>query len=146
MDKVPFQKLRKSLFGLNPERKRYQILDLSIKSFQSAEESAADKALWEKIQVKAFTGWCNTYLKRRNLQLNDITTDFADGVRLINLLEIIGDTTLSGYEKNPKLPIHKHQNVSIAIQFIISQGIKLIGIDPEGCIISSTIVYSFSVY
>jgi hypothetical protein len=64
--------------------------------------------------------------------MNDVTTDFADGVRLINLLEIVADTTLTGYEKNPKLPIHKHQNLSLALQFITSQGIKLIGIDPEG--------------
>jgi hypothetical protein len=48
------------------------------------------------------------------------------------LIEIIADTTLSGYEKNPKLQIHKVQNLGIVLKFIASQGIKLIGIDPEG--------------
>ncbi len=64
--------------------------------------------------------------------MNDMTTDFADGIKLINLLEIIADTTLTGYEKNPKLPIHRVQNLGVALKFVASQGIKLIGIDPEG--------------
>ncbi len=64
--------------------------------------------------------------------MNDVTTDFAEGLRLINLVEIISGTTLTGYEKNPRLPIHVHQNLSVALQFIMSQGIKLIGVDPEG--------------
>jgi hypothetical protein len=43
---------------------------------------------WEAMQAKTFTKWCNLYLDKRAMQIGAIESDWDDGVRLINLLEV----------------------------------------------------------
>ena len=43
---------------------------------------------WVQVQKKIFTRWCNAYLKLRLKKVEDIYTDFQDGVMLIYLLEM----------------------------------------------------------
>ena len=44
---------------------------------------------WEDTQISAFTKWCNVKLSARNLSVGSVVEDFYDGVKLINLLEIV---------------------------------------------------------
>jgi hypothetical protein len=46
--------------------------------------------------------------------------------------------TLPAHEKNPRIPIHKVQNLGIALKFMEQQGIKLIGIDEGGLMVFLT--------
>lgn len=42
------------------------------------------------MQKKGFTKWANVYLGMRKRRIEDLYTDFNDGVNLIHLLEVIG--------------------------------------------------------
>jgi len=58
---------------------------------------------WENIQRKTFTGWINSHLRKRGVKIEKIENDLCDGLRLIDLLEIISDDTITAkYEKKPK--------------------------------------------
>lgn len=96
---------------------------------KSAEETEHDKEVWERTQRRAFIGWVNHHLKKRHMEVEDPEKDFADGVRLINLLEELCKTKLPPYDPKPRVQIQKVQNLSIALNFIKQQGIKLIGVD-----------------
>jgi len=66
------------------------------------------------------------------MHIDNLTTDLATGILLINLLEIISAKEIGGrYNKNPKLPPQKLENVSLALNFIKHQDIKLVAIGPE---------------
>jgi len=86
---------------------------------------------WERIQTKTFTNWVNSHLVKRGLKIASLDTDLQDGVNLINLLEIIADESFGKFEKNPKMRIHKVENVGKALKFIANHGVKLANIGPE---------------
>jgi actinin alpha len=87
---------------------------------------------WERIQKKTFTGWVNSHLSKVGLKIDDLATDFQDGIKMIKLLEVIANDTITGFEKNPgKMRIKQVTNNGIALKFIQSKGVKLPGTGPE---------------
>jgi cofilin len=58
--------------------------------------------------------------------------DFSDGVKLIQLLEIIGDEPLGKYYKTPKFRIQMCENINKALEFIKTRGVSLTNIGAEG--------------
>ncbi|KAI9188028.1 alpha-actinin [Blastocladiella emersonii ATCC 22665] len=86
---------------------------------------------WEIVQKKTFTKWVNTKLQLRGMAVTDLATELADGVALINLLEIIGDEPLSRYTKSPRLRIQKVENLNVALGFIKRRGVNLVSIGAE---------------
>jgi len=89
-----------------------------------------DKA-WENIQKKTFTKWVNSYLAKRAQKIDEISTDFSNGLKLISFLEILSSKYFKTYEKNPKLRIQKIQNLDRALKFIKEQNVHLISIGAE---------------
>ncbi|KAF9940342.1 hypothetical protein BGZ65_007308, partial [Modicella reniformis] len=57
--------------------------------------------------------------------------EMSDGVPLIRLLEIIGDTSLGRYNKISKMRIQKVENVNKCLEFIRSRGVNLTNIGAE---------------
>jgi len=86
---------------------------------------------WEKIQVKTFTNWTNSHLVKRGMKITSLSTDLQDGVNLANLLEVISEEHLPKFEKNPKMRIHKVENVGKCLKFITEHQVKLAGIGAE---------------
>jgi actinin alpha len=87
---------------------------------------------WETIQKKTFTGWCNSHLRKRNQVIEKIETDFSNGLKLIQLLEIISDEQFNyKYDKKPNLRIQQVGNVNSCLKFISDKGVKLAGIGAE---------------
>jgi actinin alpha len=90
--------------------------------------SLLDKG-WEDIQQRTFTRWVNAQLIKRGIKIQDITTDFSDGLNLIALYEIISDSKFGSYQKKPVMKIHKINNLSIVIdevnKFVDSVGVKV---------------------
>ncbi|TFY78967.1 hypothetical protein EWM64_g5047 [Hericium alpestre] len=66
--------------------------------------------------------------------MTSLVKDLSDGVKLIQLMEIMGDTSLGRYNKNPRMRIQKAENVNLALEFITSRGVKLTNIGPEDII------------
>merc|ERR1712124_203709 len=83
------------------------------------------------IQQKVFTKWGNMHLGKRGKSIENIQTDFGDGIKLVDLLEVISAEPLGKFNKNPKMKIHKIQNVNIGLDFIAKKGVKLWGISSE---------------
>ena len=86
---------------------------------------------WQDIQQKTFTRWCNTYLKERMLKIEDIQSEFHDGIKLIHLLEIISDKDLGKYNKKPKIPSQYMENLNACLNFLKSEKIRLVNIGAE---------------
>ena len=84
-------------------------------------------------QIKIFSRWCNKYAQQRGITIEDCTQDFKDGVKLINLLEVIGKDPMPGkYTKAPKNDYQRLENISLAIKYITDvKGVKLVGIGAQ---------------
>lgn len=87
---------------------------------------------WVATQNKAFLRWTNSHLEPHSISpVTSFETDFSDGVKLIQLLEIIGDDNLGRYATRPKLRVQKAENVIIALEYIKRRGIQLYNIGAE---------------
>jgi len=85
------------------------------------------------VQERTFCKWLNTKLESNGYPpMRSLVEDLSDGVRLIQLMEIMGDTSLGRYNKVPRMRVQKAENVNKALEFINSRGVKLTNIGPEG--------------
>lgn len=86
-------------------------------------------AEWERIQMRAFTKWVNSHLRKRSIQVEDIIEEFETGVPLIHLYEVISDESLGQFYANPRMKFHKIANLNLVVDkvnsFIGSVGIRL---------------------
>jgi filamin len=73
----------------------------------------------------------NDKLKHRGMHVDDLSKDCADGLVLVNLLEIISGKSLGRYNKNPVVPLQKVENNAIVLNFLKAEGIKTVNIGPE---------------
>lgn len=88
---------------------------------------------WELVQIKAFKSWVNDTLEKRKLpHVENLQTDFQDGVRLNQFLEGVTSKKVGKFDLKPSQKIQKIQNLSIGLKFVEeSLGVKLVGIGPE---------------
>lgn len=98
----------------------------------NTEENIKDKK-WEQVQIKAFKSWVNSTLEKKNIPpVEDLKTDFQDGVRLCNFLETVSNKRIGKYDTKPSHQIQKIQNLSIALQFVQNVlEVKLVSLGPE---------------
>lgn len=97
--------------------------------------SSSISAPWVQIQQKTFTNWVNEQLRPAGKQVDDLVTDFEDGLMLITLLDsLVASRGLPMYKKrisyckNPKLRVQKMENVSHALQMMERAGIKMVNV------------------
>jgi len=81
--------------------------------------------------LQAFTAWCNSHLHKVNTQIEVIEEDFRNGLKLMLLLEVISGEQLPKPDKG-QMRFHRIANVSKALDFIESKGVKLVSIGAEG--------------
>jgi actinin alpha len=94
--------------------------------------SMSHEKQWEAIQKKTFTGWVNTHLKKKGLQVEELSTDFQNGLKLISLLEALSNESFPfKYERKANLRIQKVGNVNYALNFIKMKGVTLAGVGAE---------------
>jgi len=87
---------------------------------------------WVKIQQRCFTRWCNTFLGERMMKIENLETDFADGILFINLLEEISNKEVAKrYNKKPRIRAQKLENLSFCFKFLKDERIKLVSMGPE---------------
>ncbi|XP_071084444.1 filamin-C-like [Haliotis cracherodii] len=99
--------------------------------FGGARESLhyPDLAQRMQIQKNTFTNWLNEQLKSRNIVIHDVRTDFQDGVNLLALVEELQHRRFGGVLKNPANHYEKLQNVSVALDAISRDGVRIVNID-----------------
>ena len=81
------------------------------------------------VQKKTFTKWCNSFLSKYGMEINDLFVDLKDGKRLIKLLEAISGDKLNKPNQG-KMKVHMIENVNMALNYIQSK-IKLESIGAE---------------
>lgn len=66
------------------------------------------------------------------MKINNLETDFEDGVILCALLEQISSKNVGIVNKKAKIRAQKLENTGAALRFLKDEGIKLVAIGPEG--------------
>lgn len=90
------------------------------------------EAMWIKIQQNTFTRWVNQQLKGADMQIQDLETDFEEGLKLIRLVEILSGKSLGKYSKKVTFRSQKLENISLALNFLErEEKIKLVNIDSS---------------
>ncbi|KAG8543339.1 hypothetical protein GDO81_024895, partial [Engystomops pustulosus] len=93
------------------------------------EKDLAEDAPWKKIQQNTFTRWCNEHLKCVNKRIGNLQTDLSDGLRLIALLEVLSQKRMyRKYHQRPTFSQMQLENVSVALEFLEKENIKLVSI------------------
>ncbi|XP_011794954.1 PREDICTED: filamin-C isoform X1 [Colobus angolensis palliatus] len=101
----------------------------------STEKDLAEDAPWKKIQQNTFTRWCNEHLKCVGKRLTDLQRDLSDGLRLIALLEVLSQKRMyRKFHPRPNFRQMKLENVSVALEFLEREHIKLVSIDSKAIV------------
>uniref|UniRef100_A0A674E2F6 Filamin C n=1 Tax=Salmo trutta TaxID=8032 RepID=A0A674E2F6_SALTR len=101
----------------------------------ATEKDLAEDAPWKKIQQNTFTRWCNEHLKCLNKRINDLQKDLTDGLKLIGLLEVLSQKKMyRKYHARPNFRQMKLENVSVALEFLERERIKLVSIDSKAIV------------
>nr|XP_020466872.1 filamin-B isoform X2 [Monopterus albus] len=101
----------------------------------ATEKDLAEDAPWKKIQQNTFTRWINEHLKCVNKRIVDLQLDLGDGLRLIALLEVLSHKSmLRKYHQRPNFRQMKLENVSVALEFLEKENIKLVSIDSKAIV------------
>ncbi|XP_045932536.1 filamin-B isoform X1 [Micropterus dolomieu] len=101
----------------------------------ATEKDLAEDAPWKKIQQNTFTRWINEHLKCVNKRIADLQVDLGDGLRLISLLEVLSHKNMyRKYHPRPNFRQMKLENVSVALEFLDKESIKLVSIDSKAIV------------
>uniref|UniRef100_A0A8K9VDI0 Calponin-homology (CH) domain-containing protein n=1 Tax=Oncorhynchus mykiss TaxID=8022 RepID=A0A8K9VDI0_ONCMY len=101
----------------------------------ATEKDLAEGATWKKIQQNTFTRWCNEHLKCVNKQITNLQMDLSDGLRLIGLLEVLSQKKMfRKYNQKPTFRQMQLENVSVALEFLDKENIKLVSIDSKAIV------------
>ncbi|KAM9635004.1 filamin-C isoform 1-T1 [Morphnus guianensis] len=101
----------------------------------ATEKDLAEDAPWKKIQQNTFTRWCNEHLKCVHKRIGDLQRDLSDGLRLIALLEVLSQKKMGRkYHLRPNFRQMKLENVSVALEFLEREHIKLVSIDSKAIV------------
>uniref|UniRef100_A0A3Q1HBS1 Calponin-homology (CH) domain-containing protein n=1 Tax=Anabas testudineus TaxID=64144 RepID=A0A3Q1HBS1_ANATE len=101
----------------------------------ATEKDLAEDAPWKKIQQNTFTRWINEHLKCVNKRIVDLQLDLGDGLRLIALLEVLSHKSMyRKYHQRPTFRQMKLENVSVALEFLDKENIKLVSIDSKAIV------------
>jgi Ca2+-binding EF-hand superfamily protein len=79
------------------------------------------QAVRQRMQYKTFIKWINHHLKKdkeTKLRVEDLKTDFADGIKLIKLIELISEEDLGRYNKKPISKFQKVENLNVPLAYI----------------------------
>ncbi|OWK49541.1 Filamin-A, partial [Lonchura striata] len=101
----------------------------------ATEKDLAEDAPWKRIQQNTFTRWCNEHLKCVQKRVGNLQTDLGDGLRLIALLEVLSQKQMGRkYNARPTFRQMQLENVSVALEFLERENIKLVSIDSKAIV------------
>ncbi|KAH9526951.1 hypothetical protein DERF_001005 [Dermatophagoides farinae] len=109
------------------ETQRKLNLTDSCNNEQLHQNSNSTESIWINIQQKTFINWINEQLRSTGVQVRNLQQDFANGLKLITLVECLQNRKLKKIQR----PLNQHQsieNVQIALNAIASDHIRLVNI------------------
>lgn len=101
----------------------------------ATEKGLAEDVPWKKIQQNTFTRWINQHLRSVNKRIVDLQLDLGDGLRLIALLEVLSHKKMfRKFHSRPNFSQMKLENVSVALEFLEQESIRLVSIDSKAIV------------
>lgn len=92
-------------------------------------ENLAEDAPWKRIQQDTFTRWFNEQLSCMNKCISNLQYDLSDGLQLIALLEVLSQKRMyHKYHQRPTCQQMRLENISVALEFMEKENIKLVSI------------------
>ena len=83
----------------------------------------------DQLQLRTFTRWCNKHLETVGDHIENLFVDLRDGLKLIDLVQVLSRKKISGKRRKSMNKIHWHNNVSMVLQFLEqSEKLKLVNI------------------
>lgn len=98
---------------------------------------------WVQIQLSTFANWVNEQLRNMDMSVQDIRTDFADGIKLCSLIQVLQGKSIGRVIKKPLNQHHYLENVSLALKAITQDNIKLVNIGESDSLFVACIVLMF---
>ncbi|BGO95730.1 hypothetical protein NBRC10512_001564 [Rhodotorula toruloides] len=87
---------------------------------------------YEDVQNRTFCKWLNARLEPHGYPpVVDLGVDFSDGTRLIQLVEVLTESSLGRYNQQPYHRVQKMENAVKALERIKEMGVHLTNIGPE---------------
>lgn len=86
---------------------------------------------WFCIQTTTFKNWANEQLRKQQLVVHDLRTDFQNGVRLVSLVESLQKRRIGSVVLNPCNRYESLQNISLALEAIKNDDVKLVNIEKR---------------
>ncbi|XP_059151967.1 filamin-C-like [Physella acuta] len=86
---------------------------------------------WLQIQKNTFTNWVNETLRDTGVEVQELRTDLSDGVRLVALIESLTGHRISGTVSKPSNEFQKLQNITISLEAVKTDGVKIVNIDSS---------------
>ncbi|KAJ3242636.1 hypothetical protein HDU81_000081 [Chytriomyces hyalinus] len=108
-----------------PQHDPFPQVKLNIKRADNS-NSGDDKAI-EKHALE----WMNQHLASKDIQIDDLYSSLGNGLNLIYALEDATGETVGKYNKRAMLPVHKIDNIAVALNFISKKGINTGFISPQ---------------
>ncbi|XP_076435753.1 filamin-A-like [Babylonia areolata] len=90
-----------------------------------------DQGQWIQIQRTTFGNWVNEQLRPAGEDVKDLRTDFSDGVHLVTLVEALTNRPVSGALRKPSNQYQKLQNITVALDTVAKDGVKIVNIDSN---------------
>ena len=71
--------------------------------------------------------WCNFCFMtaEKPVKCENLETDFENGLKLIQLVEVLTGDTLANYNDKPRLRIQKANNINVALKKIKEEGVNV---------------------
>ena len=82
----------------------------------------------DQLQLRTFTRWCNKHLETVGDHIDNLFLDLRDGLKLVALVQVISKKKISGNVRKSKNRIHWLNNVSMVLQFLDEENLKLVNI------------------
>ncbi|KAI8854470.1 calponin homology domain-containing protein [Chytridium lagenaria] len=98
---------------------------LALKKKENS-NSGDDKAI-EKHAIE----WLNLHLAAKEIQVDNLYTSLKDGLNLIYALEACTGESVGKYNKRAMLPVHKIDNIAVALNFLNKKGIGTQFLSPQ---------------
>ena len=131
--KTVINQISRSLKLLLQLSRSFYLLRVDISSSRTRDAMKKVDGKWIKIQKRTFTNWVNDCLRghliRPTSPVTDLSTDFQDGLRLIDLMEKLArPKNPIKHNSKPKMKAHSLENLNSALNFIHQEGITLVNI------------------
>jgi hypothetical protein len=75
--------------------------------------------------------WLNQHLSAKDIELDDLYSHLGDGLNLIYALENATGESVGKYNKRTLLPVHKIDNISVALSFLSKKGVDVQFLTPQ---------------